>query len=56
MSSSSSTSGPVKLASWMARNTAHSVPGFCRRAATTARQARAVALRRALGSGANGIP
>jgi hypothetical protein len=46
----------VKLASWMARNTANSLPGLASRAATTARQARAVALRRALGAGENGIP
>ena len=46
----------VKLASWMARNTAHSVPGLARRAAITARQARAVALSRAFGAGENGIP
>ncbi len=56
ISSSSSTSGPVKLASWMARNTAHSVPGLASRAATTARQARAVALSLAFGAGENGIP
>ena len=37
----------MKLASWMAWNTSHSVPGASSRAATTARQARAVALIRA---------
>ena len=46
----------VKLASCSARNAAHSLPGFSIRAAMTARQARAVALTRSLGFGANGIP
>ncbi len=46
----------VKLASWIARKTPHSLPGLASRAAITARQARAVALRRDLGAGANGIP
>ncbi len=55
-SSSSSTSGDVKLASWSARRAAHSLPGDCSRAATIARQARAVALTRGFGAGANGIP
>ena len=46
----------MKLANWSARNTVHSLPGLASRAATTARQARAVALSRALGAGENGIP
>ena len=46
----------VKLASCSARNTRHSLPGCCSRAATTARQAREVALTRSFGAGANGIP
>ena len=54
--SSSSSSGVVKLASWSARKTANSWPGLLRRVATTARQARAVALIRAFGAGENGIP
>ena len=41
----------MKFASWSARNTAHSLPGCGSRAATTARQARAVALTRSLGVG-----
>ncbi len=56
MASSSSTSEVVKLSSWSARSTAHSLPGDSSRAATTARQARAVALTRGFGAGENGIP
>ena len=46
----------LKFASWIARNTRHSLPGWVMRAATTARHAREVALSRALGAGENGIP
>ena len=46
----------LKFASCSARNTCHSLPGLASRAATIARQARAVALTRAFGAGANGIP
>ena len=54
--SSSRISGVLKFASWIARNTRHSLPGYVMRAATTARHAREVALSRAFGAGANGIP
>ena len=54
--SSSSSIGELKLWSWIARNTRHSLPGSLIRAATTARHAREVALRRDFGAGANGIP
>jgi hypothetical protein len=46
----------LKFASWRARNTCQSLPGLASRAATIARQARAVALKRAFGDGENGIP
>ncbi len=55
-SSSSSSIGVVKFASWSARKQTHSLPGTWSRAATTARQARAVALRRGFGAGENGMP
>ena len=54
--SSSSSIGELKLASWSARNTRHSLPGCCIRVATTARQAREVALIRGLTWVENGIP
>ncbi len=43
-------------ASCSARSAFHSLPGSIRRAATIARQPRAVAGRRAFGSSANGMP
>ena len=55
-SSSSNRRGVLKLASCSARNTRHSLPGHCWRAAITARHARDDALSRGLGFGANGIP
>ena len=44
----------MKLASWSARSTLHSLPGASSRAATTARQARAVAETRSLSVRAEG--
>ncbi len=54
--SSSSSIGELKFANCRARNTRHSLPGCSMRAATTARHAREVALRRGLTWVENGIP
>ena len=46
----------VKRAIWSARNAGNSEAGSCSRAATTARQARPVAMLRSRGWVSNGIP
>ena len=46
----------MNWSSWSARRAAHSLPGSISRAASIARQARAVAAMRAFGRGENGIP